>query len=192
VTESGDWRSRRWEATHQRIYDVALELFQEHGFDQVSIGQIAKAAAVSVPTFYAHYPSKEHLVMQLPSADEVAALLDAGPADLPLAQRLRRAVLLFFASWDMPAQLARWRIIATTPSLRRRAAEFERATAELFADAIPAQPGTSADSGDAILINAYFAAFTAGVLVWADSDGEKDIEEAVDEAFEALEALQRR
>ena len=192
MTDSGDWRTRRWDATHQRIYDVALQLFGEHGFDQVSIGQIAKGAGVSVPTFYAHYPSKEHLIMQLPSADDVAALLNAGPADVPLGQRLRQAVPLFFASWDMEAQLQRWRIIATTPSLRRRAAEFERATAELVADALPAQPGAATGQGDGIVINAYLAAFTSGVLVWADSNGEKDVVAAVDEAFEALEALQRR
>ncbi|UOY00508.1 TetR/AcrR family transcriptional regulator [Blastococcus sp. PRF04-17] len=192
MTGSGDWRSRRWESTHQRIYDVALALFEEHGFDQVSIGQIAAGAGVSVPTFYAHYPSKEHLVMQLPSGDDVAALLSTQPADLPIGQRMRHAVSSFFAQWDMTAQLARWRIIATTPSLRRRAAEFERATAALVVDALPRPSGAPAGPSDAIVINAYLAAFTAGVLVWADSDGEKEIGAAVEEAFEALEALRRR
>ena len=33
VTETPDWRARRWAATHQRIYDTALELFQQHGFE---------------------------------------------------------------------------------------------------------------------------------------------------------------
>ena len=192
MTDPGDWRTRRWEATHQRIYDVALGLFGEHGFDRVSIGQIAKGAGVSVPTFYAHYPSKEHLIMQLPSPDDVSVMLNTGPADVPIGQRIRRAVALFFAQWDTQAQLARWRIIASTPSLRRRTAEFERATAQLVADALPDRPGASSGPSDAIVINAYLAAFTSGVLVWADSGGEKDIEEAVDEAFEALEALQRR
>jgi hypothetical protein len=72
VSNSQDWRARRWDDTHQRIYDTALGLFQGHGFEQVSVGQIAGAAGVSVPTFYAHYPSKEHLVMQVPSAHEFA------------------------------------------------------------------------------------------------------------------------
>jgi AcrR family transcriptional regulator len=184
VTEAGDWRSRRWEATHQRIYDVALELFQEHGFEQVSIGQIAKGAGVTGPTFYAHYPSKEHLILQLPDPEEVAALLDTLPAELTVGQRIRQAAPLFFADWDMPAQLARWRIIATTPSLRLRAAEFERVTAELIAGLMPGAP---AGASDAIVINAYLAAFTRGLLEWADSVGERKVEECVDEAFDALE-----
>jgi hypothetical protein len=37
------------------------------------------------------------------------------------------------------------------------------------------------------VVNAYMAAFTAGVLDWADGDGERKIEEHVAEAFEALE-----
>src|SRR4051812_21651387 len=85
VSNSQDWRARRWDDTHRRIYDTALRLFQEHGFEQVSVGQIAAGAGVSVPTFYAHFPSKEHIVMQLPSATEFAALLADEPPELPLA-----------------------------------------------------------------------------------------------------------
>jgi AcrR family transcriptional regulator len=188
VSETPDWRARRWATTHQRIYDTAIDLFTQHGFDAVNVGQVAREAGISVPTFYAHYPSKEHLVMQLPSADDVAALLSSQPADLPVGERLRSAVPLFFAQWDMDAELRRWRIIATTPSLRRRAAEFERATAELVVDAIPAQGGSGAGPFDTVLVNAYLAAFTAGVLAWADSSGERKIEETVFEAFDALES----
>jgi len=188
VIETPDWRTRRWAATHQRIYDTALAMFEQHGFDAVNVGQIARGADVSVPTFYAHYPSKEHLVMQLPTADDVAAVIDTQPVELPVGERIRRAVPMFFAQWDMDAELRRWRVIATTPSLRTRTAEFERATAELVADAMPTTPGASSAHSDTIRINAYFAAFTAGVLAWADGNGERKIEETVDEAFDALES----
>jgi AcrR family transcriptional regulator len=190
VTESSDWRTRRWEATHQRIYDTALALFQEHGFERVNVGQIAAGAGVSVPTFYAHYPSKEHIVMQLPTADEVGALIATQPADLPLGERLRRAAPLWFASWSpefREAVLARWRVIATTPVLRTRAAEFERTTAGLVADALPAEPGTALRPGEAIVVNAYLSAYTAGLLGWADCNGERKLEELVDEAFDVLQ-----
>jgi AcrR family transcriptional regulator len=190
VTDSQDWRSRRWEATHQRIYDTALQLFQEHGFERVSVGQIASGSGVSVPTFYAHYPSKEYVVMQLPTAEEVEALLATQPADLPIGERIRRAAPLWFASWTpefREAQLARWRVIATTPVLRTRAAEFERATAEMVADALPADGGPALRTTDSIVVNAYLAAYTAGLLAWADCNGAHKLEELVDEAFETLQ-----
>jgi AcrR family transcriptional regulator len=191
VTESSDWRSRRWEATHQRIYDTALALFQEHGFERVSVGQIASGAGVSVPTFYAHYPSKEHIVMQVPTAAEMQALIATQPAELPLAERLRRAAPLWFASWSPEVRedvLTRWKVIAGTPSLRLRAAEFERTTAGLVADALPAVPGARVTLGDAIVVNAYLAAYTAGMLAWAESDGERKLEELIEEAFDALQS----
>jgi AcrR family transcriptional regulator len=190
VTHSGDWRSRKWAATHQRIYETAMRLFQEDGFERVNVAQLAAAAGVSVPTFYAHFPSKEHIVMQLPTPEQMAALMATQPADLPLAVRLRRAAPLYFAQWTPEERadiLARWKVIAATPALRTRAAEFERTTAVMVAGALPAEPGGSLSAADAVVVNAYLAAFTSGLLAWADSDGEQDLEQLVDDAFAALQ-----
>jgi AcrR family transcriptional regulator len=186
----GDWRSRRWDATHRRIYEAAMRLFQEHGFEQVSISQLTTAAGVSAPTFYAHYPSKEHLVMQLPTAEQVTALLATLPAHLSLADRLRQAAPLFFAQWtpeDRADVLARWKVIAAAPALRTQAAAFERTTAGMVVDALPAEGGARLSGADAVIVDAYMAAFTRGLLAWADSDGQQDLEQLVDEAFDALQ-----
>ena len=192
MKQTQDWRARRWEDTHQRIFDTAIRLFQENGFDQVSVGQIAAGAGVSVPTFYAHYQSKEHLVMMVPTAAQMEALLATQPADLPVAERIRRAAPLYFAEWTVETrneQLARWEIIAQSPTLRTRAAEFERATAGLIADALPGGSGSTLGPADQVVVNACLAAYTAGLLSWADSHGERRLEDVVDEAFQAL--LQR-
>jgi AcrR family transcriptional regulator len=189
VSGTQDWRARRWDETHQRIYDAAIGLFQEQGFEQVSVGQIAAAAGVSGPTFYAHYQSKEHLVMQLPTPEELTALLATEPGELPVGERIRRAVPVWFASWTpeyRAAQLTRWRVIATTPALRTRAAEFERTTAEMVTDALPADR-PAAGPAESIVVNAYLTAYTAGLLAWADGNGERRLEELIDEAFDALE-----
>jgi len=190
VTDTGDWRTRRWEATHQRIYTVALDLFREHGFEAVSVAQIAAAAEVSVPTFYAHYQSKEHLIMQLPTAHDFAALLAGQPPELPITVRIRRAMPLWLSQWTPEFRedaLARWRIIAATPSLRTRAAEFERTSGAVLVDALPTEPGAGLRPSDAIIINAYMSAYTAALLAWADCNGEHKIEELMDEAFDALD-----
>jgi AcrR family transcriptional regulator len=190
VSETGDWRSRRWDATHQRIYDVALTLFQDHGFEQVNVARIAKGAGVSVPTFYAHYPSKEHLIMQLPTAHDFAALLAGQPPELPLAERIRLAMPLWLGQWTPEFRedaLARWRIVAATPSLRTRAAEFERTSGGVVVDVLSAEPGRAIRPADSIVVNAYLSAYTAGLLAWADCNGERKLEELMDEAFDALQ-----
>jgi AcrR family transcriptional regulator len=190
VSETQDWRARRWDETHQRIYATAMRLFEENGFEQVNVGQIAAGAGVSVPTFYAHYQSKEHLVMQLPTAEEMNALLASQPTELPVSDRIRQAMPVWFAGWTgevREAQLARWKVIATTPALRTRAAEFERATAGMVADALPGQPGGTLSAAEQVVVHAYLSAFTLGMLAWADGNGERKLEELIDEAFDALQ-----
>ena len=46
----------------KRIIEVALELINEKGFDNVSVSEITKAAGVSKGAFYIHFESKEDLI----------------------------------------------------------------------------------------------------------------------------------
>lgn len=45
--------------TKQKILDKALELFSTHGYDSVSVGEIAKAVGIKAPSLYNHFPSKQ-------------------------------------------------------------------------------------------------------------------------------------
>lgn len=47
------------EDTKQKILNKALELFSSYGYDSVSVGEIAKAVGIKVPSLYNHYPSKQ-------------------------------------------------------------------------------------------------------------------------------------
>jgi AcrR family transcriptional regulator len=189
VAETPDWRNRRWEATHRRIFTTALALFEDFGYEQVSVGRIATRSGVSVPTFYAHYPSREHLIMALPTAETVDALLAGQPAELPIAERIRRALHVFLA--QMPPEpyeemRARWRIIAATPALRTRAAEFERATAGMFLESLEASSGVAPGPAEVIQTGAVLVAYTMALLSWADGNGKRELVEVIDEAFRAL------
>ena len=54
-------RSRKRLATRQAISDAATRLFVEHGFDTVTIDQIAEAADVGRMTVFNHFPRKEDM-----------------------------------------------------------------------------------------------------------------------------------
>lgn len=45
-----------------RLAESAFDLFAEHGFDDVTIDQIAAAAEVTKGSFYSHYDSKQELI----------------------------------------------------------------------------------------------------------------------------------
>lgn len=49
--------------TEQTIVEKASALFQQHGFAQVSVRQIAKAAVVSEKTVFNYFPYKELIVL---------------------------------------------------------------------------------------------------------------------------------
>jgi AcrR family transcriptional regulator len=183
-----DHRARQYASTHQRIYDAAMELFTELGYEEVPISRLASAAGVSVQTFYAHYAGKDELIMALPDRAEVDALLATVPADRPLRERTGSAILGFVRglSGDRASDaLARWRVIARTPRLRYRAAEYERATAQLFLDGL----GVTDDPAATVVVTAHLSAYTQALLRWGESNGELSLAEVVEEALEALRGL---
>src|SRR5882757_3008715 len=53
----------RAEDTRRRIYEAAMELFREKGFEQTTMRDIAKKAGVALGGAYYYYASKEAIVL---------------------------------------------------------------------------------------------------------------------------------
>jgi AcrR family transcriptional regulator len=64
----------------QAIRLAAVELFGEHGFEGLSVDEVAARAGVSKATIYRRYPSKVDLVVEAASclADDTAVHVDTG------------------------------------------------------------------------------------------------------------------
>jgi AcrR family transcriptional regulator len=56
-------RERKKAQTRQHIAETAARLFGEHGYDQVSVVDVARAAEVSDQTVYNYFPAKQDLVL---------------------------------------------------------------------------------------------------------------------------------
>lgn len=65
-------RERKKAATMHHIQETALALFTTHGFDQVTIEQVAAASDVSPSTVYRYFGTKEGLVIHDEYDDRVA------------------------------------------------------------------------------------------------------------------------
>src|SRR5512133_2651980 len=52
-------------STRQRILDVALELFNEQGYDKTSLREIAKRLGVTKAALYYHFERKEDILLEL-------------------------------------------------------------------------------------------------------------------------------
>ena len=51
--------------TRERILDVALELFNEHGYDKTSLREIAEQLGVTKAALYYHFEKKEDILLEL-------------------------------------------------------------------------------------------------------------------------------
>ena len=84
-------RSRKRLATRQAISDAATRLFVEHGFDAVTIDQIAEAADVGRMTVFNHFPRKEEMFFDRDAEchDLLRAALRQRDRDTPPIEALR-------------------------------------------------------------------------------------------------------
>lgn len=98
------------------ILEAAKRMFTVHGFDGVSMDQIAAEAGVSKLTVYSHYGDKETLFGAAVKAYCEQRLPDALFADAPdvaLRERLLQIARAFFAMISAPEAIAGHRILCT-------------------------------------------------------------------------------
>src|SRR5215471_11208884 len=85
----------RAEETRRRIYDVALELFREKGFEQTTMRDIAAKADVALGAAYYYFASKEAIVLAFyQEMQEVShqSILEALAGRRKLKDRLRYVI----------------------------------------------------------------------------------------------------
>jgi AcrR family transcriptional regulator len=84
--------------TRERIKQVALELFTEHGYEQTSLREIAERLGVTKAALYYHFKSKEEIVHAFVE-DRVAATADmiAWVREQPPGKATRRAFIQRYA-----------------------------------------------------------------------------------------------
>ncbi|MGD9619977.1 MAG: mycofactocin system transcriptional regulator [Mycolicibacterium sp.] len=111
---------RRRSTTWEHISDVAIDLFMDRGFEDVSVDDVAVAAGIARRTLFRYYPSKNALPWGDFDAhlDRMRALLaDADPA-VPIRAALRSALLAFNDFDDTDRHRQRMRLILETESLQ--------------------------------------------------------------------------
>jgi AcrR family transcriptional regulator len=91
---SNTGRPRRGD-TRQRIQDVALELFAEHGYEKTSLREIAEHLDVTKAALYYHFKTKEDIVISLfqdlsRPIDELIAWAEEQPRTLETKKEILR------------------------------------------------------------------------------------------------------
>lgn len=82
-------RARKAARTREEISRAAIRLFARHGFDAVTMTDVAEAADVGRATLFAYYPTKESLVLERVSGDDPCAVVRTRAAGVCLVEALR-------------------------------------------------------------------------------------------------------
>src|SRR3954471_6720209 len=92
--------------TRLAISDVATRLFIEHGFEHVTVAQIAEAAEVSTKTVFNYFTSKEELFFDR-AEDVIGARVDA-VVERPAGTTVLRALHGVLADRRVPFDTTGW------------------------------------------------------------------------------------
>jgi AcrR family transcriptional regulator len=145
-------RELKKERTREAISTAAITLFLEHGYDEVSISQIAEAAEVSRRTLFAYFPAKEDLVVHRFADHETESGLvvrQRRDGQSPLAALRERHLDglrdrdPITGLCDIPEVIGLFRMLLNTPSLAGRMLRFISAGERALADALTETAGVS-------------------------------------------------
>jgi AcrR family transcriptional regulator len=178
------------DAVRARLAESVYDHFLEHGFDETTVEEAAKAAGISRATFFRYFPSKEDAVIVAMDASRFDYGTLLRTFDLtttePIWVHLRRAFepAVLSAESD-PARLrAKVRLITSIPSLRAHLGErrlrqetlLAAALAELISDPLTAK----------VLVAAALASFDLAWREWAEQPDASTFRELLDSIFARL------
>ena len=84
------------EDTKQLILEQALALFSAHGYDAVTVGDIARAVGIKAPSLYNHFPGKQAIFDALVDATAAQYEADTGRIDIHV-QNVQKDIPIFTA-----------------------------------------------------------------------------------------------
>jgi AcrR family transcriptional regulator len=155
-------RERKKQRTREQIVDAAMALFDERGFERVTIADIAAAADIAPRTFFSYFPSKEDVVFH--DFEVVFAMLEArmearadGVSTLDVLRAFLEEILEGLDPED-PAEQCRRRVITGSPALQQRDREMVGRFEPLLADNLARDLGIERDSPRARVVAAAAAA----------------------------------
>jgi TetR/AcrR family transcriptional regulator, regulator of mycofactocin system len=186
-------RARKQDFVRGAIWDAAMDLFADAGFDETTIEDIARAAGVSTRTFFRYFASKNDLMGQ--GMETYQALLNEAIHDAPKGcsplQLVRHTVQKVAAeAASQPRTRHIVRIASTSVAAREaqlsRRGEVENAVARAFAAKCRTAPGD--DVTPRLLAGLTLSLVDVTFRAWSTRP-DTDIVPITEQVFVALTAL---
>jgi AcrR family transcriptional regulator len=191
----GGLRDIAREAVRSRLSEVAIDLFSEHGFDVVTVEQIAAAAGISARSFHRYFPSKEDAVVGdlEPLGVVVRDTLAARPAEEPVWESLLAAFSSLLVQLGVDDEYGRraMRVIASTGSLRARNLEKHLSWAEMLTPLVAARLPNHAPLEATTLVQTSLVCLDVALHAWSQEDETETSVTLLERTFAAVAPVQR-
>jgi AcrR family transcriptional regulator len=178
-------RERKKMQTKETIQREAYRLFEEQGYANTTVEQIAEAAEVSPSTFFRYFPSKE-LVLMADDLDQVTIeALARQPAHLAPLQAFRQAFDITMKTvsndgWEL--ERTRQRLVFSIPELK--AAQFD-AYGRIVRLLSEAECRRTGREGDDFEVRIFFGVLAGALMAVIDHSPA-----AVDQMYRALDFIE--
>ena len=186
-------RQRKKMKTSRDLVEAAFALFDEKGFDNVTVEEIAHAAGVSRRTYFRYFPTKESVVF--PERAQLIKhfyelIVDENNPGTPL-QKCRSAAVAVAKEYMKDSQriIRQHNIVEQSPNLiayeYRLDVQLEKAMAAAF---IASKRSTIAQRRNArLLAGASIGIIRVALREWFEKSGRCDLAKLGKEAFDRLE-----
>ncbi|MFI5937888.1 TetR/AcrR family transcriptional regulator [Actinoplanes sp. NPDC051494] len=160
-------REQKKLAAWRAIRGAALRLFDQRGYEAVSVEQIAAAANVSRATFFNYFASKEAVVFdQDPEEREHwRTLMNARPADEPLWDSLT-AIMIGFNERLADRMPLQRRLKAQSPALAQSTQDLGEQFRTDLRDWVATRTGGTDPLAATLQFNLAFAAVSTAYQTW--------------------------
>jgi AcrR family transcriptional regulator len=182
-------QERKQEFARNAIWDAAIDLFFEKGFDETTVDEIAAAAGTSRRSFFRHFESKNDLMAE-PVVEWGAALvkaIDSCPAAISTADLLREVVFkVAEQSASNPRSRRLMQIAAKYPSAREAQLSRVAGVQDRLTQAFDKRCKDNITAH--LLAGLVFAVLGSTHQTWFEN-GENDISFTAQQVFAALSTI---
>jgi AcrR family transcriptional regulator len=182
----------RWEPDSRgRLERAALALYEERGFEQTTVAEIAERAGLTERTFFRHFADKREVLFSGSSALQellVSSVADA-PASAAPIEAVARALDAAAALLEQrrPYSLRRQAIIVANPELQERELIKLASLASALAEALRLR-GVSDPAAD-LTAEAGIAVFRIAFERWVAATDGRDFPQLIRDSLAELRAV---
>jgi AcrR family transcriptional regulator len=172
-----------------RLAAVALDLFDQHGFDNVTVQQIADGAQLTARTFFRHFDTKED-VLFADGAETAIELIDGLKSAPPQASARHRVEIALGAladrlEPDRAAHRRRARVIRSHPALVERELLKQHQIAAALVTPLAARSKLTPARAQA-LTDVGMVAFRVAYERWTTDRSSKSLKARISEALDVI------